>query len=259
MSDMLLAAWLNAYRSDLRDALSRAAGDGFRAADTAIGRGFLEPADFGASAQRHLRKTLRDMGLRLDGVAVLTPGAGLADPQHASERMDRLRETVALGTALGVPRVTVNLSGFDDPRQGPLATELLAAVAELSDRFGVQIAVHDPLAPPDQTAARLSALGCPTMSLALDTARQVGPAQAADVVRMTGALHLRDVRRRQDGFEETAFGEGDVDFREWLAGLAAADRPPALVVRSDGARGVDALRQGREYIERIRAGAAPRG
>ncbi|MBK9120174.1 MAG: hypothetical protein IPM18_11320 [Phycisphaerales bacterium] len=248
MAPIAPSAWLNAYRRDLRSALAQAADDGFHAVDAAVAREFLDPSDFGASAQRHLRKTLRDLGLQLDGLALLTPGAGLADPRYATERMEHLRATLTLGVALGVPRLTVNLSGFDDPRHDGLAAELLATLAEWSDRFAMPVAVHDPAANLDQTAGRIRALRCPTMLLAVDTARDVTPPAEVATLGLTGAVHLRDVRRHGDGFEETAFGEGDVDFRTWLAQLAGAEAAPGLVIRADSARAVDALRRGREYI-----------
>ena len=51
--------------------------------------------------------------------------------------------------------------------------------------------------------------------------------------------------------EEVPFGQGVVDFRALLAQVAAGPTDARLIVRHDGAGGVDALRQGREYMESL--------
>lgn len=248
MDELPLAAWTGAYPLNLRESLQTAADQGYRLVHTPTTTGELNPREFDRSARRHLRKYLQDIGLSLSGLAVLHPGAGLADPAHADERFDALRDTLAMAIDLGVRQVAVRLGGFDDPRTRPLAEELLRAVADLSERFGVDAAVNPAADSPADLAARVRALGTPRVGVAIDTA---GLSLGADVGPLADRLtltYLRDGRRGPAGFEETPLGQGDVDFRSLLAQLEAAPRRPALVVRHDGPGGVDALRRGREYM-----------
>lgn len=248
MDELPLAAWTGAYPLNLRESLETAADQGYRLIHAPTTTGDLRPGEFDRSARRHLRKYLDDLGLQLSGLAVLHPGPGLADPAHADERFATLRDTLALAVDLGVRQVAVRLGGFGDPRTRPLAEELLTAVADLSEQFGVEAAVNPASDSPAELTARVRALGTPRVGLAIDTG---GLSPGADIVPLADRLtltYLRDGRRGPAGFEETPLGQGDVDFRSLLAQLEAAPRRPALVVRHDGPGGVDALRRGREYI-----------
>lgn len=248
MDELPLAAWTGAYPLNLRESLETAADQGYRLIHAPTTTGDLRPREFDRSARRHLRKCLSDLGLHLSGLAVLHPGRGLADPAHADERFATLRDTLALAVDLAVPQVAVRLGGFDDPRTHPLAEELLTAAADLSERFGVDVAVNPAADSPADLADRVRVLGTPRVGVAIDTA---GLSPAADVAPLADRLtltYLRDGRRGPAGFEETPLGQGDVDFRSLLAQLEAAPRRPALVVRHDGPGGVDALQRGREYM-----------
>jgi sugar phosphate isomerase/epimerase len=244
-----LAAWLDSYRAGLRGGLEAAAGQGYRFVQANAAGGDLDPRDFSASARRDLAKYLQNMGLRLDALALDYPGAGLADPTAAGERVERLRATLEMCAALRAPRVAVSLSGFEDARTGPLARELLGVVADLADRAGVDASISGGADPPAVTAAQVRLLGCPHLHVALDTARLPGTPDAVVAVADTvGAVTLRDVRRAGDQYVEVPFGAGDVDFLALLGQLHAAPADVSLVVRHDAAGGVDALRQGREHM-----------
>ncbi len=125
-----LAAWLDSYRVGLRDSLEVAAEQGFALAQTDTVRGELNPHEFSESARRHLRKFVNGLGLRIDALAADFPGAGLADPADAERRVEHFRDLLRLCRDLQVPRALVTLTGFDSPRTGRLAEELLGVVAE---------------------------------------------------------------------------------------------------------------------------------
>jgi sugar phosphate isomerase/epimerase len=246
MNDRPLAAWLPSYTSGLRAALELAVGQGYRAVHTSTTEGELDPRQMSRSARRHLRKYLQDVGVSLGALAVEHPGAGLADPARADERFDQLRQTLALCTDLGVRQATVNLGGFEDARLGGLARELLGAVAESADRYGITTSINDPAESPESCAREIAVLGCPQLRLALDTAALAGrEAAAGTVAAMVGSVYLRDARRRGDQMEETAFG------RHLLGLLESGCEDAALVVRRDASAGVDALLQGREYMQSL--------
>lgn len=254
-----LAAWLDSYRADLRSALACAAQQGYRAVQANAAGDELDPREFGDSARRHLRKYLSNLGLQLDSVAVDYAGLGLADPTRANQRVDRLRQTLELCADLGVRRAGVRLGGFEDAATAPLAGELLGVVADLANRYGIAAAVHSPDSTPDASAARIRVLACPQLRMALDTAWPLTtPGGIAGVADLVEVAYLRDVRRSGDQYEEVPFGTGDVDLAGLLAGLAGGACDAALVVRHDAEGGVDALRQGREYMRSLIGRFGPR-
>ncbi len=247
-----LSAWLSAYRQDLRQALETAARHGYRRGQANALATDLDAREFSSSARRHLIKYLSGLGLTLDGLALPFPGAGLADPNRASEHVERLRATLEFCRQLNVSRVPVNLSGFTDPRRSDLALELLHMTADLADRTGVVATINAADDAPEVVTDRVRAVGCPNVQLALDTAHsdEDSPtlSSRADLI---DTVYLRDIRRHGRHVEEVPFGQGDVDFPQLLAQLAANEQDASLVIRYDGPGGVDALRQGREYMQSL--------
>ncbi len=245
-----LAAWLASYRVRLRDALQQAARDGFHLLHATATEPDLDPRDLTPSAERHLARTVRDLGLRLDCLALPYPGRGLADPAAAEARVDALRRTLELCRTLGVPRAAVRLSGFEDDATRPLARELLGVVADLADRTGTSVALHGAPASLAAAAAPVRALQLPLVRLGLDTGQLGSDTPAiAPYADLLGSVHLRDVRRAGERMEEVPFGAGEVDFRDLLARLAGSDYAgPLVICRSPSAPVIDALRQGREYM-----------
>jgi sugar phosphate isomerase/epimerase len=252
MASRRLAAWLDSYGAGLRGGLDLAAGQGYALVHADAARGELEPRQFPGSARRHLRRYLVDLGLQMDGLALDYPGLGLADPAYADQRVEQLKYLLEMCVDLRVPQAVVSLSGLADPRTAPLARELLGVVGDLADRCGIDVAVREPDSLPGLAAEQVRALGCPRLGIALDTAQLAPEPQAATpVADLVRAVYLRDVRRGAGGFEEVAFGQGEVDFRALLARLDAAHTGASLVVRHAPEGGVDGLRQGREYMHSL--------
>lgn len=255
-----LVAWLDSYRRGLREGLNAARQDGFAlvAANT-VGTE-LNPREFSRSARRHLARHLRDLGLALPILAAEFPGAGLADPQRADERFERFRDTLEMCAELGVPMAAVNIGGLSDPKGRPLAGQLLAATAELADRFGIRTAVRSEPAAMGELAEQFRRLDCPMLGLSLDSAELGG--QTGEllerVVQSARVVYLRDVRRVGERIEEVPYGRGEVDFPALLGGLEAGGFGGPLVIRREGENlAVDALRQGREYVASLRVGRRP--
>jgi sugar phosphate isomerase/epimerase len=247
-----LAVWLASYRAALRAAVDQAARQGFRQVH-ALALDELDPRTFSRSARKHLQRYLRDLGLNMGGLALDFPGRGLAESSAAADRLELLRPTLELCRDLGASQASVTLGGFDAADTAPLAHEVLALVADQADRCGVTTAVRDPSGGLNRTPEPLRSLGCPHLRLAMDTAAM--PAADAADLDLLSTVYLRDVRQQGARHEEVPFGAGDVDWDAWRARLVAAPLRPALVVRRDAAAGVDALRQGREYIEFLMSGS----
>jgi sugar phosphate isomerase/epimerase len=247
-----LAAWLDTYRRDLRAALEAARADRLRLISVNAAGKLLDPAELSHSGRRHLARHVANLGLGWASLAAEFPGAGLADAARAEERLARVRTVLELCRELQVPQASVNLSGVGNESGEAVLREL----AELSERIGVPVAVHDPTGHElDALAQRLAGLGQPLLRLGLDTAALPPPGSTlAKYAALAGDVYLRDVRRRGGGIEETTYGAGEVDFRAVLAALAAGGYDGALVLRRDAtSAGVDALRQGREHIEPLLA------
>ena len=254
-----VAVWLDTYRHDLKRSLTAAARDGFRALQASSAVPGLTPAELSGSGRRHLRRYLEQLGLRCAGLSADFPGAGLADPQWAEQRLARLGELAELARGLGVDTVAAPLTGLAAPATAGLARELLAAAADVADRHGVRLCVQPAVHELAEAATALRGLGAPHAGLRLDTAAPLTTPQALDAAgALVRDVHLLDYRRAGSGLEEVAIGRGEVDFARLIAALGQVDAPPALVVRQNAAGlGVDALRRGREYIETL-LGGAPR-
>lgn len=249
MRDFTLAAWLDSYRLPLKDALRVAREQGYRSLYGNSAGAELAPQELSGSARRHLAKYLRDIGARLDGLQPEFAGAGLAEPALAERRLALLADTLAMAADLGTRRAAVNIGGLAGEQPTPLALEMLREAADLSDRCGIALAIHDPAADPERLAERIAALGCPTLGVALDSAATPAISAAGALQSHIASVALRDARRTAGGVEETAWGAGGVDFRGWLAALDAAEYDGPLVIRRDGATaGVDAMRSGFDYI-----------
>lgn len=254
------AAWLDSYGQGLKRGLQTASADGFRVVQAGAG-GELNPEQFSRSATRHLSRYLTDLGLELDALAAEFPGLGLADPQFADQRVAHFRRTLELCAELGAPTAATRVGGWAGETSRPLADEMLAEAAELAERYGMRIALQTGGEEAPLLAERLCALGCPQLHVALDSGTW-DPAAAEDPhrrVERVGLVHLRDVRRVGDQVEEVAFGQGRVDFPALLGYLAESGYSGTLTVRRDApGAGIDALRQGRDYVEALLRGSARR-
>lgn len=259
-ADPSLSAWLDYYRAPLREALERSRSDGFRSAVPNTTSADFDPTGFSRTARRHFCKHLESIGLRLGAVAVEFPAAGLADSSDADRRMAHLGSSLELSRDLGIRRVLVRIGGFSDPRNAALAVEALENTADLADRIGIAVAVQCESEGVEALVGHLRRLGCPNLRLGLDSAAFAGCGVILPAaVEWLDSLYLRDGRRVGAGFEETAFGRGEIDLAGLLAVAESADRPIHLTVRRDIPGGVDALRQGREYISRLRGAAVSSG
>jgi sugar phosphate isomerase/epimerase len=254
-----VAAWVDSYRQRLKSALQSASTDGFRTVQAGA-TGELEPRELSRSAARHLTRYLRDLGLNLDALAVEFPGLGLADRQSADQRVDELRRTLALCAELRVPTAATRVCGFADESSRSLAEEMLGAVADLADRYGVAVAIQPGRDDPALLAGRLRSLDCPKLRIALDSGTgPLAPDCPTELAGLVGLVHLRDVRRTGGRVEEVPYGEGEVDFAALLGRLAEGGYAGALTIRRDAAAaGIDAMRQGRDYIEALLCGLTKR-
>lgn len=247
-----LSAWLDSYRVPLREALDRCRADGFGLIVPNTAASELDPLSMGQTARRHFSKHLQSIGLRIRSLATEFAGAGLSDTAHGERRLEHLRASLELARDLGAMRATVKIAGLADDRLHAMAGAMLAEAADLSDRTGVTISVHGTTGDLEPLLRRIVELNCPTLRLALDSAAVcAAPQLAQSAVERLGDLFLRDGRMHGELFEETPFGNGDVDFARILSAAESNEIETIGIVRRDTPGSVDALRRGREYISSL--------
>lgn len=244
------AIQLDSYAADLKSALQAAARDQFGWVVPNVASSDFDPAEFGASARRHFRRYLENLGLRLDSLRLQFEGAGLADPAQMERRIARWRHCLELCRDLGVRRAGLTVGGFANESAQASTDEVLKLLADDADRSELQVAIltdDDPAV----VGKAIQAIGCPGLAIGLDTSRTPSPAQLSRATPI-GAVTIRDARPLGSGFEEACPGEGVVDFPAWLDWLEQAEYQGPLTHWRANLRGdVDGLRRGREYVERL--------
>ncbi len=252
MGPQRIGVWLDSYGRAFKDALRAAAADGFGLVQAAALHGTLSPAELSGTGRRHLVRHLADLGLHIDGLGLEFPDLGPAAPDFAERRLAMVRDVVTLAHDLGAARVAVRSGGFAPDSPAELIREVLSALAELSDRSGVMIAVQPADAAIRQAAEKVGSVGCETLSVALDTLDTPDVSELENEVfaGRIGWATLRDVRRRGSAVEQTAYGAGDVDFQRLLSILEQKGYSGPLTLRTD-AGGSAALNQGRVFLESI--------
>ena len=255
MSAKRVGVWLDSYGQAFKQALRAAAEDGFDCVQAAALEGALTPAEMSSTGRRHLVRHLLDLGLTIEGLGLeFDGGMGLAQPTSAERRFAHVRDTVALARDLGATRVAVRMGGFQGDAVAGLTDELLGALAELSDRSGVTIAVQPADGSVAEVAGHVRGVGCDLLRVAIDTllTPELSILEDEMVIGIIGWATLRDARRRGDVVEQTPYGVGDVDFHRLLGLLEQAGYAGPLVLRSD-AGGAAALRQGRVFFDSVLA------
>ena len=255
MSAKHVGVWLDSYGLAFKDALRAAADDGFDCVQAAALAGALSPAEMSSTGRRHLARHVGDLGLTMEGLGLEFDGnMGLAEPSSADRRFSHVRDTVSLARDLGATRIAVRIGGFGGDAAGGLTGELLGALAELSDRSGVTIAVQPADGTVAEVAGQVRGIGCDLLRVAIDTllTPDVSTLENEIVMGVIGWVTVRDARRRGDVAEQTPYGGGDVDFRRLLGLLEQADYAGPLVLRSDAGGGA-ALRQGRVFFDSVLA------
>lgn len=250
MSNLALSAWLESYRSPLKQAFALAARDGFALCSVSTLRDDLRPQDFNPSAQRHLLRHVRDVGLQLDGLTAAYADRGLANPQRAEARLEHLLATLKMTREMGLGTCQIATAGLDPERPDPLVCEALARAGEMADAWGIRLTLQ-PSATATSAALRVVRdLGCPALGITLDTADLSLPRSGLE--GLVGSVLLRDVRQVGGQVEEVEYGTGQVDVDALLGTLARADYDGPLTLRRDaGDTSAGALRSGRTYLQEL--------
>jgi len=255
-----LGVCLDDLRLEIKSALDRARGLGFRAIDVSALTGPISPGELSRTGQRHLAKHLADLGLRLASLRGPVGGASYADPAGGERRLDQMRGVIRLAADLHVPIVSTGLGG------GPMTKddegrihEALSLLADDADRCGVTVAIETSGIGPVELTRVLADINCPWLAASADTGAMIMRGDDPHAVGTTIPGRIKHVRVRDAitgspdaaGYE-VPLGEGRLDPARLLAALDEAGCGGDLILsRSTGANPAADLQRAKVEFEKF--------
>lgn len=218
---MKLGVCLKALGLPLRRGLEEARRLGLAGVELEV-TGELAPEGLSQTGRRELRHRLRSHGLEL--AALNCPlRHGLDFPDHLDERLDRLRQVMALSYDLGGPIVVVQAGKVPAAKDDPHAAFLvdsLQTLARHGDRVGAVVALETGLESGQALADFLARFDTGSLGAAFDPANLLmagfDPYESARALkgRIVHA-HAKDARQATASrtAREVPMGHGDID---WL-------------------------------------------
>ncbi len=227
-----LAVCLDDLKLDVKSALDRARSMAFRAVDVGATSGAISPQELSKTGQRHLLKHLSDLGLRLSSLRGPAGGPGYTDAAAGERRLDTMRHVLRLASSLHVPVVSTTLGispTSRNAREIDRLREVLAVLADEGDRLQVVVALETAGLAPQALFDVLRSLDCPHLAACCDSGAMLmqgdNPHRVAE--SLPGRIQLVRARDAVPGNierpgHETAFGEGSLDTKAFLASLVEA-------------------------------------
>jgi sugar phosphate isomerase/epimerase len=191
----------------------------------------IVPPDLPADERRRIRRLFDDAGVAICCVACSARFAS-AEPAERAENERLAERYLELANDWGCPIVRV--FGGHRPEGAP-AEQVIAYVAESLQRVGERgealgvtavLETHDDFSAGASVAAALARVASPNVGALWDTHH---PYRMGETAAQTMALlgdrlrhvHIKDARRRGDGWELVLLGEGEVPVAEALAAIRA--------------------------------------
>ncbi|MCG3180154.1 MAG: hypothetical protein BIFFINMI_02511 [Phycisphaerae bacterium] len=226
---MKIGVLLDHYFLPVRKAVVEAAKAGFEGVQLYTTAGDLAPENLSRSGERDLARLIAGHGLTLSALCGDLGGPRFADPATVDARVHRTCRILELAGRLGVPVVTAHVGTIPADRDAParkLIREALDAVGAMADRTGVVFAVETGQEPADVLGGLLSEFNNPALGVNYDPANLLmngfdpigGVAEVCDRIVY---VHAKDARRGPPG-REAPLGEGEVDYRAFVAALVGA-------------------------------------
>lgn len=231
----------------LRQALPQAARWGVRGVQvSAVGE--LSPERLADTARRELKNLLKTYDQQW--TAVNCPlRRGLDDAEHQQPRIEYVRQAMNLAFEMG-PRVVVapcpKLPTEDEPDRARLLREALTDLGRHGDRVGTVLALEIGLDAPEAVRDYLATFDVGSLKVNYDPANLV--ANGFDPVKgvmplhhLIAHTHARDARKVtvSRGAQETALGNGDVDWLAYIATLAAIEYRGWLTIEQESPKGIE--------------------
>lgn len=229
------------FRLPVKDGLGLVAKLACRVVELPSASGETSPRELSASGRRHLSRYVESLGLRIAALTIDVPGLRLTDPRTVDERILRTCESIDLARELGVRIVTAAAGALTHPDSGELSQVAAAAlrqIGEYADSRGVGYAIRPSQDSAERMADVLTALGCPSLLLAIDPAVLVmqGTNPISFVEKLgasTALIHARDATAGSPGGpgHETALGQGEVDMIGLAEAVADLDYAGPIIAR----------------------------
>ncbi len=231
-----LAVCLDDFNLDLKKAMNQARALGFRAVDIAATEGPVSLDELSQTGQRHLRKHLDDLGLRLASLRGPVGGSAYGRDAAGERRFDSMRKVIRLAASLRVPTVSTSIGTFEDADSSNPASdraeairETLTLLADDADYLGVVVAVETTDLSTPSLARILRELNCPFLAACCDSGAML--MNGEDPCQVGGMLpgRIKLVRARdaipsssQTTGHEVPHGRGHLNTERFLAALTEA-------------------------------------
>jgi L-ribulose-5-phosphate 3-epimerase len=223
--------------------------------------GDLAPQRLSQTGRREFRNLLRTHNLELTALGCPL-GRGIDLPEGQEERIDRLRDALALSFDLG-PRIVVVEAGKipdteDDPRL-VLMTEALMALGQHGDRCGAILALETGLNSGEELRKFLERFDTGGLGVNLDPANLMMHGfdlyQSARVLREK-IVHTHAKDAREAGASRTAqevpLGHGDIDWLMYLGVLEEIEYRGWLTIEREGGNNrVAEVAAGVQFLRRL--------
>ncbi len=225
--------------------------------------GELDPQTLDLAARDELRGLIRSLDLELAALCGDFGGAGFADAEMISWRIERTREVVDLAVALGTRIVTTHIGVVPEDERAPEWRTMRAALEEIgayAEERGCVLATETGPESAELLRRFLESLRTRAIGVNYDPANLVmagfdhlsGVDILADYIVHT---HAKDGLRPPQGPREVPLGEGQVNFPEYLQRLQAAGYEGFLTIeREAGEDRVGDIRRGVEFLRSLRLG-----
>lgn len=202
---------------------------GYDGVELRIYQGKVIPADMPADERRYIKQTFADHGIAVCCVSASTRFSS-ADEGERSRQEDELRRYLDLARDLDSPLVRTfggqMPEGVDEHVVFAYVAESLQRVAEQSAGSGVNVVLetHDAFSSGRTVNAVLSRVAATNVGALWDTHH---PYRSGETAEQTYQLlrdrlmhtHVKDARRKDDGWQLVLLGEGEVPVAEVLQTL----------------------------------------
>jgi sugar phosphate isomerase/epimerase len=223
--------------------------------------GDLSPAQLSQTGRREVRHLLRAHNVELTALGCpLRRGLDVAEGQE--ERIDHLRNVMALSFDLGARKVIVQAGHIPDQPEAPAAhllTEALLALGQHGDRTGTVLALETGLESGEQLARFLDRFETGGLGVNLDPANLLlnGFDPYQSTIALRGKIvhsHAKDARAStaSRSSQEVPLGHGDIDWLRFLGTLEEIEYRGWLTIeRETGERRVADVAEAVGFLRRL--------
>jgi len=247
MGDQLgLSLWVNDIDAPIKRAISQAAALGFAGIELSLDHPEIQPDALSESGRRHLARLVGNAGMTIASIAA---PSGMPPLFHADQLVVNASMAMQMGRDMDVGRVTLH-ADFEAVKDagvsGESATDasdrrmysVLCGLAEVSDRFGVTLAVRGGSIDATLFSDLVVRVGCPTLRIAFDPldVLVVGDDPVACLEQVSNQLetaYIRDAlpRRGDWGGRACDLGDGALELDRYLADLSQCVSFERMILR----------------------------